>query len=82
MYAHRVTQRLDGLTVKLELPPEFAGCDEAEIIILPVVTKPVVASDWPARVQELAGRLGADFPDDIDREGLAEDLPRRLEAFE
>ena len=36
MYAHRIIQPLDGLHVQFDLPPEFVGCQEAEIIVLPL----------------------------------------------
>lgn len=36
MYEHRTIQRLNNLHVQFDLSPEFAGCTEAEIIVLPV----------------------------------------------
>lgn len=46
MYAHRIIQPLDGLHVQFDLPPEFVGCQEAEIIVLPL--KPAMSDpqDW------------------------------------
>jgi len=40
MYEHRTIQRLNNLHVQFDLPPEFAGCTEAEIIVLPVSSSP------------------------------------------
>ncbi len=36
MYVYRTIQRLNNLHVQFDLSPEFAGCTEAEIIVLPV----------------------------------------------
>jgi hypothetical protein len=38
MYAHRTIQRLSNLHVQFDLPPEFVGYTEAEIIVLPIVS--------------------------------------------
>jgi hypothetical protein len=83
MYAHRSTKRLNGLVVEIELPAEFADCEEAEIIVLPLARRPATADDWATRVRRLAGTLGDDFPDDIDEADLPADTARALdEAFE
>ncbi len=76
MYAHRIIQPLNGLHLQLDLPPEFAGCQEAEIIILPIQTTTLASMSWEQRVLSLAGTLSDDFPDDIDDSDLGEDAPR------
>lgn len=76
MYAHRIIQPLDGLHVQFDLPPEFAGCQEAEIIVLPV--KPAMSDPqgWEQWVLSMAGILSDDFPDDITDDDLGVDAPR------
>lgn len=74
MYAHRSTKRLDGLTVQIDLPPEFADCKEAEIIVLPLGRRLPSAAQWGERVRQLGGTLGADFPNDIGDTDLAPDI--------
>lgn len=75
MYAHRTIQPLNNLHVQFDLPPEFADCKEAEIIVLPVVSSPSGLT-WEARVLAVAGTLSDDFPDDIDDADLGEDALR------
>ncbi len=65
MYAHRVIQPLNGLRLQLDLPPEFSGCQEAEIIVLPVQATTPASISWEQRVLSLAGTLGDDFTDDM-----------------
>lgn len=48
MYAHRITRKLNGLTVQLELPEQFADCAEAEIIVLPLSQKSEADIPGPA----------------------------------
>ncbi len=62
MYAHRTIQRLNNLHVQFDLPPEFAGCTEVEIIVLPVSSSPE-STTWEERVLAVAGTLSDDFPD-------------------
>ncbi len=38
MYAHRTIQWLSNLHVQFDLPSEFVGCTESEIIVLPIVS--------------------------------------------
>lgn len=76
MYAHRTIQPLDGLHVQIDLPPEFAGCREAEIIVLPTKPATTPAKTWEERVLRHAGVLSDDFPDDIDDSDLGVDAPR------
>jgi hypothetical protein len=60
MHAHRVIQSLSGDTVTIHLPPEFSGCRQAEIIVLPLdEARPISMQEW------LAKAWGAipDFPD-------------------
>jgi hypothetical protein len=76
MYAHRIIQPLNGLHLQLDLPPEFAGCQEAEIIVLPIQNIFPDSMSWEQRVLSLAGTLSDDFPDDIDDSDLGEDVPR------
>ena len=76
MYAHRIIQPLNGLHLQLDLPPEFAGCQEAEIIVLPIQNISPDSMSWEQRVLSLAGTLSDDFPDDIDDSDLGEDVPR------
>lgn len=75
MYAHRMIQTLNSLHVQFDLPPEFANCERAEIIVLPASTS-VKSKSWTERVLALAGTLSDDFPDDITDEDLGEDAPR------
>jgi hypothetical protein len=50
MHAHRIIQSLSGDTVTIHLPPEFSGCRQAEIIVLPLdETKPVSTQEWLAK---------------------------------
>ena len=76
MYAHRIIQPLNGLRLQLDLPPEFSGCQEAEIIVLPVQVTTPGSISWEQRVLSLAGTLSDDFPDDIDDSDLGQDTPR------
>lgn len=76
MYAHRTIQHLNGLHVQLELPSEFADCQEAEIIVLPIMSTQTSPETWAARVLAVAGSLSDDFPDDIDDSDLGQDVPR------
>ena len=76
MYAHRIIQPLNGLHVQFDLPPEFANCQEAEIIVLPVQPTTPAPMSWEQRVLGLAGTLSDDFPDDIDDSDLGQDVPR------
>ncbi|MFZ4502564.1 MAG: hypothetical protein ACOYM1_01310 [Methylovulum sp.] len=73
MYAHRTIQRLSNLHVQFDLPPEFAGCTEAEIIVLPIVSSSPESTTWEERVLAVAGTLSDDFPDHIDDSDLGED---------
>lgn len=76
MYAHRIIQPLKDLHVQFDLPPEFAGCQAAEIIVLPVQPITPPAMSWEQRVRRLAGTLSDDFPHDIDDSDLEKDAPR------
>lgn len=76
MYAHRTIQHLNGLHVQLELPSEFADCQEAEIIVLPIIATQTSPESWAARVLAVAGSLSDDFPDDIDSSDLGQDVSR------
>lgn len=76
MYAHRTIRPIHGRHLEIELPEEFTGCTEAEVIILPVVAVAKSEDTWARRVTALAGTLGDDFPDDIVDDDLAEDLVR------
>jgi len=62
--------------VQFDLPLEFAGCTEAEIIVLPLVASSAKVTTWEERVLAVAGTLGDDFPDHIDDSDLGEDAPR------
>ena len=73
MYAHRTIQRLSNLRVQFDLPPEFVGCTEAEIIVLPIASSLAKVTSWEERVLAVAGTLGDDFPDHIDDSDLGED---------
>lgn len=75
MYAHRTIQPLNGLHVQFDLPAEFANCQTAEIIVLPV-SSTSKAETWEARVLAVAGTLSDDFPDDIDDSDLGNNAPR------
>ncbi|CDH44249.1 hypothetical protein BN874_160005 [Candidatus Contendobacter odensis Run_B_J11] len=76
MYAHRVIQSLNGLHVQFDLPPEFADCQEAEIIVLPVKSTKSNSQSWEQWVRSVAGTLSDDFPDDITDDDLGVDAPR------
>jgi len=76
MYAHRTIQQLNGLHLQVDLPPEFADCQAAEIIVLPVISSMTNLENWETRVLAVAGTLSDDFPDDIDDSDLGEDTPR------
>ena len=76
MYAHRTIQRLSNLHVQFDLPPEFVGCTEAEIIVLPIASSLAKVTSWEERVLAVAGTLGDDFPDHIDDSDLGEDANR------
>jgi len=76
MFAHRTIQPIEALHIKIELPPEFADCREAEVIVLPALTVSAPKSAWEERVRALAGTLMSDFPDDIDESDLGLDVPR------
>jgi hypothetical protein len=80
MYAHRTIQPINGLHVQFDLPPEFADCAEAEIIVLPIKSLSPAAKSWENRVLVAAGTLSDDFPNDIDDSDLGQDAPR--ETFE
>ena len=80
MYAHRTIQRLSNLHVQFDLPLEFSGCTEAEIIVLPIVSSSGKVTTWEERVLAVAGTLGDDFPDHIDDSDLGEDVFR--DSFE
>ena len=54
MYAHRVIQSLNGLHVQFDLPPEFADCQEAEIIVLPVKSTKSNSQSWEQWVRSLS----------------------------
>lgn len=76
MYAHRIIQPVKNLHVEIDLPAEFSGCAEAEIIVLPIMAPEVSGKSWKERVIALAGILDEDFPDDITDADLGEDIPR------
>jgi hypothetical protein len=76
MYAHRVIKPLNGLHVQFDLPPEFADCQEAEIIVLPVKSAKSNSQNWEQWVRSLAGTLSDDFPDNITDDDLSVDTPR------
>ena len=76
MYAHRLIQPLNGLHVQFDLPPEFADCQEAEIIVLPVKPAKSDWQDWEQWVRSVASTLSDDFPDDITDDDLGVDAPR------
>ena len=78
MYAHRIIQPLNNLHVQFDLPPEFAGCQVAEIIVLPVHSPVSDSLSWEQRVRNLAGTLSDDFPKNIDQADLGEDTPREF----
>lgn len=77
MYAHRTIETITDLHIQIELPAEFANCQQAEIIVLPI--DPATArpsQSWQERVLAMAGTLSDDFPDDIDDSDLGQDVPR------
>ncbi|WP_200240714.1 hypothetical protein [Lamprobacter modestohalophilus] len=76
MFAHRTIQPIEALHIEIELPPEFADYQEAEVIVLPAPTLSATKSTWEERVRALAGTLTSDFPDDIDESDLGLDVPR------
>jgi hypothetical protein len=76
MYAHRVIQPLNSLHVQFDLPPEFADCQEVEIIVLLVKLAKSNSQSWEQWVRSVAGTLGDDFPDDITDDDLGVDAPR------
>lgn len=76
MFAHRAIQPIEALHIDIELPPEFADYQAAEIIILPAPTVSAPKSTWEERVHALAGTLTSDFPDNIDESDLGLDIPR------
>lgn len=76
MYAHRTIQRLSNLKVQFDLPPEFPGCTEAEIIVLPIASSQLESITWEERVLAVAGTLSDDFPDHINESDLGEDAYR------
>ncbi len=76
MYAHRTIQPIKDLHVQVDLPAEFANCQQAEIIILPILTTESEANNWKMKVLAVAGSLSDDFPDDIDDSDLGVDAPR------
>jgi len=78
MYAHRTIQRLSNLHVQFDLPPEFSGCTEAEIIVLPIVSSSPESTTWEKRVLAVAGTLSDDFPDYIDETNIINDSRRLL----
>ncbi|HRY14441.1 MAG: hypothetical protein KDJ31_02755 [Candidatus Competibacteraceae bacterium] len=67
---------LHDLHVQFDLPPEFTGCQFAEIIVLPVHSTVSDSLSWEERVRNLAGTLSDDFPQDVDDADLGEDTPR------
>jgi hypothetical protein len=73
MYAHRTIETIKDLHVEIDLPAEFANCQQAEIIVLPI--RPAL-DDTEAFLAALAGGLSDDFPDDIDDSDLGIDAPR------
>jgi hypothetical protein len=66
--------------VQFDLPLEFAGCTEAEIIVLPIISSSGKVTTWEERVLAVTGTLGDDFPDHIDDSDLGEDVFR--DSFE
>ncbi|NEX23091.1 hypothetical protein G3480_22795 [Thiorhodococcus mannitoliphagus] len=76
MFAHRTIQPIKSLHIEIELPPEFADYQEAEVIVLPARLVSAQEKTWDERVRALAGTLSSDFPDEIDDSDLGRDIPR------
>lgn len=76
MFAHRTIQPIESLHIDIDLPPEFADYQEAEVFVLPATTPAAPKMTWEERVRALAGTLTSDFPDDIDASDLGLDSPR------
>jgi hypothetical protein len=65
MFVYRNIQPIEARHINIGLPSEFAGCREAEIIVLPVPSVSTPSKPWDERVRALAGTLSRDFPDEI-----------------
>jgi hypothetical protein len=76
VFAHRTIQPIKDLHIQIDLPAEFADCQAAEIIVLPVMPSTPAHKNWEAHVLAVAGTLSDDFPDDIDDADLGQDAPR------
>ncbi|CAK0767909.1 conserved hypothetical protein [Gammaproteobacteria bacterium] len=76
MYAHRTIETITNLHIQIDLPTEFAHCQQAEIIVLPITPSVALPKSWQERVLAVAGTLSDDFPDDIDDSDLGQDAPR------
>ena len=76
MFAHRTIQPIESLHIDIELPPEFANYQEAEVLVLPATIPSAPKMTWEERVRALAGTLTSDFPDDVDASDLGLDIPR------
>ncbi|NEX21699.1 hypothetical protein G3480_15500 [Thiorhodococcus mannitoliphagus] len=76
MFAHRSIQPIEALHIEIDLPPEFADCREAEVIVLPARSESASKKIWDERVRALSGTLSSDFPDEIDDLDLGQNAPR------
>ena len=76
MYAHRAVQTINNLHLELDLPSEFADCETAEIIVLPLKSQNTNPKTWKEKITASAGVLGDDFPDDVNDNDLGKDSPR------
>ena len=64
MHAYRIIQPLSGDTVTVHLPPEFNGCKQAEIIVLPIEESMTISTrEWLAKAW---GSI-PDFPDRLNQ---------------
>jgi len=78
MYAYRTIQRLSNLHVQFDLPLEFVGCTEVEVIVLPIESSLSKSTTWEEHVLVVAGTLSDDCPDYIDDSNLGKDTRRDL----
>ncbi|MGB5063116.1 MAG: hypothetical protein WBQ37_05050 [Candidatus Competibacter sp.] len=76
MYAHCIIQPLNSLHVQVDLPPEFADCQEVELIVFPVKSTKSHSQNWEQWVHGMASTLSDDFPDDITDDHLGVDASR------
>jgi hypothetical protein len=76
MYTQHIIKSPDSLHIQLDLPAEFIGCQEAEVIVLPIQGSASSQESWKQWVISMAGTLNDDFPDDITDDDLGIDAPR------